>query len=85
MEVIAIAEPEARWRWEIRHAGTVVKRSDGRFATAHDAIEDGKPLFHVEGRAVHVGPALLLAAPGAGLAPPAELLLLAVPVVQRMR
>jgi len=42
MEVIAIAEPEARWRWEIRHAGTVVKRSDGRFATAHDAIEDGK-------------------------------------------
>ena len=42
MEVIAVAEPEGRWRWEIRHGGTVVKTSDERFETAHDAIEEGK-------------------------------------------
>jgi len=42
MEVIAVAEPEDRWRWEIRHGGTVVKRSDERFETARDAIEEGK-------------------------------------------
>jgi len=42
MEVIALAESEANWRWEIRHEGDVVKRSDVRFNTAHDAIQDGK-------------------------------------------
>ncbi len=42
MEVIAIAEPDARWRWEIRHGGAVVQRSDDQFDTAHDAIQDGK-------------------------------------------
>ena len=29
--------PEGRWRWEIRYGGTVVRRSEERFATAHDA------------------------------------------------
>ena len=42
MEVIAVAEPEGRWRWEIRHAGTYIKRSEERFETAQAAIEDGK-------------------------------------------
>ncbi len=42
MEVVAIAEPDARWRWEIRHGGAVVQRSDDQFDTAHDAIQDGK-------------------------------------------
>ena len=41
MEVIAIAEADARWRWEIHHGGTVVKRSEERFDTAHNAIQDG--------------------------------------------
>jgi len=42
MEVIAVAERENRWRWEIRHGGKVVKESGERFATPRDAIEDGK-------------------------------------------
>jgi hypothetical protein len=42
MEVIALAESEANWRWEIRHGGAVVKRSHERFDTANDAIQDGK-------------------------------------------
>jgi len=42
MEVIALAESEGRWRWEIRHEGTAVKGSTERFDTAHDAIQDGK-------------------------------------------
>jgi len=39
---MAVAEPERRWRWEIRHAGDVVKGSDDRFGSAHAAIEAGK-------------------------------------------
>jgi len=57
MEVIAIAEPDVRWRWEIRHGGAVVQRSDDQFDTAHDAIQDGedRPPSHrrLQGRQSH--------------------------------
>ena len=42
MEVIAVAEREHCWRWEIRHQGQTVKESSERFFTLTDAIEDGK-------------------------------------------
>ena len=42
MEVIAVAEREHRWRWEIRHNGRIIRESGDRFVTPHDAIEDGK-------------------------------------------
>ena len=42
MEVVAVAEREHRWRWEIRHNGTIVKESTARFPTIAEAITDGK-------------------------------------------
>jgi len=42
MEVVAVAEREHQWRWEIRHGGQLIKESRNRFATLSDAIHDGK-------------------------------------------
>ena len=42
MEVIAVAEREHRWRWEIRHNGQIIKESTARFLTITEAIEDGR-------------------------------------------
>jgi len=42
MEVVAVAEREHRWRWEIRHAGKMVKESDTVFSTVSEALEDGR-------------------------------------------
>jgi len=42
MEVVAVAEREHQWRWEIRHGGQLIKESRARFATLSDAINNGK-------------------------------------------
>jgi len=42
MEVIAIAERGHGWRWEIHHAGQVIKQSVERFSTVVEAIEEGR-------------------------------------------
>src|SRR5262249_9296008 len=48
MEVIAVAEREHCWRWEIRHNGQTVKEWRERFTTLTDAIEDGKRYLLVQ-------------------------------------
>jgi hypothetical protein len=40
MEVIAVAEAEGRWRWEIWDDGRVVERSEHLFDTLRDALVD---------------------------------------------
>src|ERR1043166_1981871 len=42
MEVVAVAERERQWRWEIRHGGQLVRESRAEFTTLQDAIKDGK-------------------------------------------
>jgi hypothetical protein len=42
MDVIATGEGKDCWRWEIRHAGRVVKQSAKRFSSLVEALEEGK-------------------------------------------
>jgi hypothetical protein len=42
MEVIAIADRNDHWRWEIRRQGKVIKESRGAFPTLAQAITEGK-------------------------------------------
>ena len=42
MEVIAVAEREHRWRWEIRHNGQIIRESTAHFPTVAEAIENGR-------------------------------------------
>ena len=46
MEVVAVAERERQWRWEIRHGGQLVRESRAEFPTLQDAIKDGKQQLH---------------------------------------
>jgi len=46
MEVVAVAERERQWRWEIRHGGQLVRESRAEFPTLQDAIRDGKQQLH---------------------------------------